>query len=113
MARGRKTGGRQKGTPNKVTAEMRAEITETGETPLEYMIRIMRDEEADPSRRDDMAKAAAPYLHPRLSNVDQSVNTRARYVISDKPMSAEEWKEKFAPEVIVERFDRAGSRENA
>jgi len=70
MAQGFKTGGRQKGTPNKVTSDMRSAIAESGESPLEYMVRVMRDKTADPSRRDDMARAAAPYLHPRLSAVD-------------------------------------------
>jgi hypothetical protein len=38
-----------------------------GETPLEYMLRVMRTS-GDPKRCDAMAIAAAPYLHPRLSN---------------------------------------------
>jgi hypothetical protein len=33
------------------------------------MLAVLRDETADPSRRDDMARSAAPYLHPRLSSV--------------------------------------------
>jgi len=70
MAQGFKTGGRQKGTPNKLTSEMRQAIAESGESPLDYMIRIMRDETVEPSRRDAMARTAAPYLHPRLSAVD-------------------------------------------
>ena len=32
------------------------------------MLRVMRDPKADKSRRDEMAKAAAPYLHPRLQS---------------------------------------------
>jgi hypothetical protein len=39
-------------------------------TPLAYMLSVMRDPEADSKRRDDMAKTAAPYVHPRLSSVD-------------------------------------------
>ena len=42
------------------------------ETPLEYMLRIMRDEAGESKRRDEMAKAAAPYLHPRLSSVEHT-----------------------------------------
>jgi hypothetical protein len=34
------------------------------------MLAVLRDETADPSRRDDMARSAAPYMHPRLSSVD-------------------------------------------
>jgi hypothetical protein len=35
--------------------------------PLEYMLAVMRDETAPPERRDEMAKAAAPFVHPRLA----------------------------------------------
>ena len=41
---------------------MKAAIAASGETPLEYMLRIMRDEAAKSTRRDDMAKAAARQL---------------------------------------------------
>ena len=71
MARGFKTGGRQKGTPNKLTREVRERMMQ-GETPLDYMIRVMRDETADISRRDWAAQAAAPYLHARLASVEQT-----------------------------------------
>lgn len=35
------------------------------ETPLEYMLRVVNDQEADVMRRDRMAIAAAPFLHPK------------------------------------------------
>ena len=69
MATGKKTGGRRKGTPNRRTAEMRAEMAASGEMPLAYMMRIMRDPSTEPHRRDAMAKAAAPYVHPTLAAV--------------------------------------------
>ena len=34
-------------------------------TPLEYMLRIMRDPNEDKDRRMRMAIAAAPFVHPR------------------------------------------------
>ena len=40
MAHGFKTGGRKKGSLNKVTSEMKAAIAASGETPLEYMLRL-------------------------------------------------------------------------
>ncbi len=43
---------------------------EAGLTPLEYMLAVMRDPETPPQRRDDMAKACAPYMHARLAAVD-------------------------------------------
>jgi len=46
------------------------EIASTGETPLEYMLRMMRDPEAPEARRHAMAIAAAPYIHSKLAQVD-------------------------------------------
>jgi hypothetical protein len=73
-AKRKKTGGRRKGTRNKLTALREAEIAASGLTPLDYMLRVLRDENENMSRRDEMAKAAAPYCHPRLSTVDAKVN---------------------------------------
>ena len=58
--------GRKKGSLNRATAEARAAAAKTGEMPLEYMLRIMRDPKASNTRRDEMARTAAPYLHPKL-----------------------------------------------
>jgi hypothetical protein len=74
MALGRKTGGRQKGARNRATAEARAAAEATGTLPLDYMLSVMRDLNADPKRRDAMAIAAAPYLHPKLSAVEAKPN---------------------------------------
>ena len=45
----------------------------TNESPLDYMLRVMRDPNEDDERRDAMAKAALPYMHARLSTVDGQV----------------------------------------
>lgn len=71
MARGSKTGGRGKGTPNRATAAKAAEIAASGLTPLDYMLNVLRDENIEWRRRDEMAKAAAPYVHPKLATVEQ------------------------------------------
>jgi hypothetical protein len=34
-------------------------------TPLEYMLGVINDVGADEARRDRMAQAAAPYVHPK------------------------------------------------
>ena len=44
----------------------------SGLTPLEYMLSVMRDAGADESKRLDAAKAAAPYVHARLTSVEHS-----------------------------------------
>jgi hypothetical protein len=38
-----------------------------GVTPLAYLLTVMNDPAADPARRDRMARAAAPYCHPRAA----------------------------------------------
>jgi hypothetical protein len=78
MARGRKTGGRQKGARNRATQEARAAAKATGVLPVDYMLSVMRDPMAEPKRHDAMAIAAAPYLHPKFSSID----------VSDKPALA-------------------------
>jgi hypothetical protein len=67
--------GRPKGSRNKRTRALINEAAEAaGETPLQYMLRIMRDQNAPARRRDEMAKAAAPYLHSKLNAVDAKPN---------------------------------------
>jgi hypothetical protein len=52
---------------------MQAALAERGsETPLEYMLRVMADDAADDDRRDEMAKAAAPYCHSKLATVEHT-----------------------------------------
>lgn len=63
---GERRGGRKKGTPNKSTVARAEELAAGGELPRDYMLRVMRDPSVDHSRRDDMAKSVAPYVHARL-----------------------------------------------
>ena len=37
-------------------------------SPLDYMLSVINDPEADPARRDRMAIAAAPYVHARAAD---------------------------------------------
>lgn len=37
-------------------------------SPLDYMLMVMRNQDADQSRRDRMAVAAAPFCHPRIAD---------------------------------------------
>jgi hypothetical protein len=53
MALGKKTGGRQKSSRNKTTRA--AEIAASGDLPLDYMLRVIRDEQEDLLRRYKMA----------------------------------------------------------
>jgi phage terminase small subunit len=55
----------------KVEAELKAIVSDgklekkADEKPLEYMLRVMNDPNADPELRSRMAQAAAPYVHQR------------------------------------------------
>jgi hypothetical protein len=71
-APGERRGGRQKGTPNKVTAAKVAAIEASGLTPLDYLLLVMRDGEAERHTRLDAAKAAAPYVHAKLASIEMT-----------------------------------------
>jgi hypothetical protein len=40
------------------------------QSPLDYMLQVLRDPEASPAERKWAAEKAAPYLHPRLQSVE-------------------------------------------
>lgn len=71
---GERRGGRKKGTPNRASKVREEIIAAQGITPLEYMLSVLRDRNADPAARMDAAKGAAPYVHPRLANITGSVD---------------------------------------
>lgn len=64
------------GTKAAVDDEVKNGAKAAGKTPLEYMLDIMNDELADDDRRDLMAKAAAPYVHPRADNAKSKKDER-------------------------------------
>ena len=68
-----KTGGRQKGTPNKRTAERQAAIAAikaSGTTPMAFFADLLGNEQAPIELRFQAAKELAPYVHPKLSSVE-------------------------------------------
>ena len=65
--------GRKPGTANRRTREIADKAIKGGLTPLEYMLQVVRDEKEDRSVRLDAAKGAAPYIHPKLCNVEANV----------------------------------------
>jgi len=67
---GKRTGaGRPKGAVNQRTRTFQRNIENSGLTPLEYLLRVMRNSRAPAQRRDWAAAAAAPYIHPRIQAV--------------------------------------------
>lgn len=79
----RKGAGRKPGSATKRTREIADRAVEEGITPLEFMLKIMRTEASDSiedervrqsimEMRFEAAKAAAPYVHPRLAAIEHS-----------------------------------------
>ena len=94
--------GRPKGSFNKRTlAYLR---TNGGELPLDYMLKVMRDPEAPENRRDDMAKAAAPFLHAKLQTIQHSGEIKTATVIRSPSVSqtAQDWSQEHVPDHMTE-----------
>lgn len=73
MHGGKRAGaGRKKGAQNKVNAALREKLNAGGIAPREFMLQVMRDKHQNLAVRMEMAKAAAPYLHPRLQAIEHS-----------------------------------------
>jgi len=54
--------------------EAREQALSTGISPLDYMLGLLRNEQNDQAMRFEAAKAAAPYVHARLSSIEADVN---------------------------------------
>jgi len=71
MRGGKREGaGRPKGSNGPSMRAILERAIKGGEMPIDYMLRIMRDEETSSMRRDEMAKAAARYLHAQVRVID-------------------------------------------
>jgi hypothetical protein len=72
MPRGgkREGAGRPSGAQNVKTVEQVEAVKASGLTPLDYMLSVLRNEANEPAQRLDAAKAAAPYVHPKLANIE-------------------------------------------
>ena len=81
MARGgaRPGAGRKAGSVTRKTRDIADRAAANGETPLEFMLSRMRDPEAPMADRQDMAKAAAPFIHPRLAAIEHSGDMTVRH----------------------------------
>lgn len=62
--------GRKAGTANKKTREIANKAAEEGLMPLDYMLSVLRNEQADAKDRMWAAEKAAPYVHAKLASVE-------------------------------------------
>lgn len=76
MAKGRKTGGREKGTPNKADAMTRealwAYCDEKGVNPFFYFVDVLADDTADPDYKRRCASDLLPFMMAKLKAVELS-----------------------------------------
>lgn len=114
MARGKKTGGRARGTPNRRTRVLR-EVTnkalESGEaiTPQEFMLSLVNNRELDLPLRLEAAKAVAQFVHPKLSavhNVNEDLSDR--YMLCGEPLTEDEWNAAYCQPTIAGRGQQLG-----
>ena len=78
--------GRPKGSRNKARNETPADIQSAAAyenmTPLEYMLKVMRDPREDADRRDRMAIAACPFCHARKGESNGKADKASRATIA-------------------------------
>jgi hypothetical protein len=94
---GRRAGaGRKPGSGlAKIDAAARRAAMESGITPLDYMLGVMRAEGSTPAQRMEAAKAAAPYVHARLAHIEKETDVTVSFVarLPSPAASVEEWQE--------------------
>ena len=66
----RPNSGRKAGSTNKKTKEVIKAVEESGLTPLEYMLSVMRDAGEEPKARLNAAVSAAPYVHAKRASIE-------------------------------------------
>ncbi|MBE6337004.1 MAG: hypothetical protein E7066_10085 [Lentimicrobiaceae bacterium] len=80
---GKKTGGRQKGTPNKTTGTLRMAISKivndyyNSDTLMEDINKLK------PKERVDMMEKLAAYVVPKLQSVDLNAEVKTEHTIED------------------------------
>ena len=67
--------GRKPGTINRFSKDLLDKAAQSGQLPVDYLLEVMRDQSLNTRLRIDAAKAAAPYVHQKLSAV--SIDLRA------------------------------------
>jgi len=81
MAPGRKTGGRKKGSKNKITPMMVLAKISGAATPVEFLLNVMQAEEVPLEQRLRAAALAAPFLHAKASDPGPKIVEVVRHVI--------------------------------
>jgi hypothetical protein len=95
MAKGFKSGGRKKGTKNRISVLRKKALAATEIGPIEFMLGVMRASEADPRLRLDAAKGAAQFLFAKPGTPNHGADAKlisAAATTSDAvPLTNIEW----------------------
>ena len=67
--------GRKPGTINRFSKDLLDKAAQSGQLPVDYLLEVMRDQSLDTRLRIDAAKAAAPYVHQKLSAISVDLTT--------------------------------------
>ena len=72
MARGNKTGGRQKGTPNRITKELRSILKDM----MYQEIEIIQDHlnQLSPKERVELLIKLMPFVLPKITSISHTTN---------------------------------------
>lgn len=82
--------GKPKGVRAKATVAREADIKASGLTPIDFMLSTLRDETQEFAVRADMAKAAAPYVHPKLAQVQYEDKTPREDLLNLRVLSEDQ-----------------------
>jgi hypothetical protein len=105
---GRRPGaGRPVGSKNQRTQEIARAAAEAGITPIEVMLGTMRElwaQGTPEAKREaaEIAKDAAPYIHPRLASIDQTIKEDRPFAVVPGQLSIEEWQVTYGPQAALE-----------
>jgi hypothetical protein len=79
----------------KIDAAARKAALESGISPLDYMLSIMRHPDSTAAQKMEAAKGAAPYVHARLAHIEKETGVKVSFVarLPSPASSVEGWLE--------------------
>ena len=93
--KGLKTGGRQKGTPNKITSEIREKLNDYVYTEIDTLINNI--DKIPIEKRLDLLTKILPYSIPKMSNIE---------VTSDNDINLDIEVSETEKQIILDRYKR-------
>lgn len=82
-----KTGGRQKGTPNKSTSLLREKLDALACDPVEELVKIARQPQTPPGLKVTIYTTLMPYIFPKRAFIDNAEGERAEKLTEDDALA--------------------------